>query len=162
MHGADRIGGLSTANGLVFGKIAGESASKYAQRFNCLDGDEIELSINQVENAEELLIDLQNLMFKYAMIEKSEEGIVEAINLLEDIKSRKFISNNIDIKTLYKTYRLNANLLLAEGILRVLYLRKESRGSHYRKDYPRIDEKMSKKILVRYRGNLKLILNRRY
>ncbi|MBC5630378.1 FAD-binding protein [Clostridium sp. NSJ-6] len=156
MHGADRIGGLSTANGLVFGKIAGESASKYAQRFNCLDGDEIELSINQVENAEELLIDLQNLMFKYAMIEKSEEGIVEAINLLEDIKSRKFISNNIDIKTLYKTYRLNANLLLAEGILRVLYLRKESRGSHYRKDYPRIDEKMSKKILVRYRGKFEV------
>lgn len=156
MHGADRIGGLSTANGLVFGKIAGESASKYAQRVNCLDGDEIELSINQVENAEELLIDLQNLMFKYAMIEKSEEGIVEAINLLEDIKSRKFISNNIDIKTLYKTYRLNANLLLAEGILRVLYLRKESRGSHYRKDYPRIDEKMSKKILVRYRGKFEV------
>lgn len=156
MHGADRIGGLSTANGLVFGKIAGESASKYAQRFNCLDGDEIELSINQVENAEELLIDLQNLLFKYAMIEKSEEGIVEAINLLEDIKSRKFISNNIDIKTLYKTYRLNANLLLAEGILRVLYLRKESRGSHYRKDYPRIDEKMSKKILVRYRGKFEV------
>ena len=95
-------------------------------------------------------------MFKYAMIEKSEEGIVEAINLLEDIKSRKFISNNIDIKTLYKTYRLNANLLLAEGILRVLYLRKESRGSHYRKDYPRIDEKMSKKILVRYRGKFEV------
>lgn len=156
MHGADRIGGLSTANGLVFGKIAGESASKYAQRFNCLDGDEIELSINQVENAEELLIDLQNLMFKYAMIEKSEEGIVEAINLLEDIKSRKFISNNIDIKTIYKTYRLNANLLLAEGILRVLYLRKESRGSHYRKDYPRLDEKMRKKILVRYRGKFEI------
>lgn len=156
MHGADRIGGLSTANGLVFGNIAGESASKYAQRFNCLDGDEIELSINQVENAEELLKDLQNLMFKYAMIEKSEEGIVEAINLLEDIKSRKFISNNIDIKTLYKTYRLNANLLLAEGILRVVYLRKESRGSHYRKDYPSLDEKMSKKILVRYRGNFEV------
>lgn len=156
MHGADRIGGLSTANGLVFGKIAGESASKYAQRFNCLDGDEIELSINQVENAEELLKDLQNLMFKYAMIEKSEEGIVEAINLLGDIKSRKFISNNIDIKTLYKTYRLNANLLLAEGILRVVYLRKESRGSHYRKDYPSLDEKMSKKILVRYRGNFEV------
>lgn len=156
MHGADRIGGLSTANGLVFGKIAGESASNYAQRFNCLDGDEIELSINQVENAEELLIDLQNLMFKYAMIEKSEEGIVEAINILEDINSRKVISNNIDIKTLYKTYRLNANLLLAEGILRVLYLRKESRGSHYRKDYPRLDEKMSKKILVRYRGKFEV------
>ena len=31
MHGADRIGGLSTANGLVFGKIAGENAAKYAQ-----------------------------------------------------------------------------------------------------------------------------------
>lgn len=45
MHGADRIGGLSTANGLVFGKIAGESASRYASSKSLSEKEEVEFAL---------------------------------------------------------------------------------------------------------------------
>ncbi len=72
MHGADRIGGLSTANGLVFGTIAGESASIYSSNNMMSNIDEIEFQPYGIENVDEFLDDLQEIMFKSAMIEKTK------------------------------------------------------------------------------------------
>ena len=66
MHGADRIGGLSTANGLVFGIIAGESAGIYASNTSMSNIEEIEFEPYEIENAEELINELQEIMFKAA------------------------------------------------------------------------------------------------
>ncbi|WP_278360653.1 FAD-binding protein, partial [[Ruminococcus] torques] len=85
MHGADRIGGLSTANGLVFGTIAGESASIYSSNNMMSNIDEIEFQPYGIENVDEFLDDLQEIMFKSAMIEKNEASVQDAIRKI-DIK----------------------------------------------------------------------------
>ncbi|MEO2601658.1 FAD-binding protein, partial [Clostridium butyricum] len=88
MHGADRIGGLSTANGLVFGTIAGESASIYSSNNMMSNIDEIEFQPYGIENVDEFLDDLQEIMFKSAMIEKNEASVQDAIRKIDNIKNK--------------------------------------------------------------------------
>lgn len=85
MHGADRIGGLSTANGLVFGIIAGKNASKFSLNNKVNNDNYIEFYPYCIKNADEYIKDLQEIMFKYAMIEKNENGIIEGNKRIEDI-----------------------------------------------------------------------------
>lgn len=149
MHGADRIGGLSTANGIVFGKIAGKSASKYAENIDFSNKDEIEFDFYEIEKAEELILELQEIMFKNAMIEKNEIGVKNAISKLDKISTELIYKENIDIKNIKNSYRLKNNILLCKSILKAIDLRKESRGSHYRSDYPNIDKNMDKMIITK-------------
>lgn len=154
MHGADRIGGLSTANGLVFGIIAGDTSSKYALNLEEVNLDEIEFEAYSIENASNIIEEIQELMFKSAMIEKNEEGVSKAILRLEEISKELVYKTSINMKDAYKSYRLKANILLAECILRSIDLRKESRGSHYRSDYPNLNISMNKKIIVELDKNI--------
>lgn len=153
MHGADRIGGLSTANGLVFGTIAGESASIYASNTMMNNIEEIEFEPYQIENAEELNNELQEIMFKSAMIEKNEIAVQSAIKRIDDIQSSLVYKSDFDMKDINKSYRLKANLLLSKCILMAIDMRKESRGSHYRSDYKELNTNMNKKIIIEMNDN---------
>lgn len=148
MHGADRIGGLSTANGLVFGRIAGDFASKYAQNTKMSIIEEIEFEPFEIEDAEELIKEVQEIMFKAAMIEKSEIGVKSAIKKIDDIQSKLVYKSDINMKDINKSYRLKDNLLLSKCILMAIDIRKESRGSHYRSDYKLTNPNMNKKIII--------------
>lgn len=154
MHGADRIGGLSTANGLVFGTIAGESASVYASNTMMSSIEEIEFEPYEIENAEELIKELQEIMFKSAMIEKNESGVQSAIKRIEEMESKLVYKSDFDMKDINKSYRLKANLLLSKCILMAIDLRKESRGSHYRSDYKKSNSNMNKKIIIELNDNI--------
>lgn len=148
MHGADRIGGLSTANGLVFGTIAGESASIYSSNNMMSNIDEIEFQPYGIENVDEFLDDLQEIMFKSAMIEKNEASVQDAIRKIDNIKNKLVYKSDFNMENINKSYRLKSNLLLAKCILMAIDLRKESRGSHYRSDYKEANVNMNKKIIV--------------
>jgi len=148
MHGADRIGGLSTANGLVFGTIAGESVSTYASNTMMSSIEEIEFEPYEIENAEELTNELQEIMFNAAMIEKNEAGVQSAIKRIDKIQSKLVYKSDLNMKDINKSYRLKANLLLSKCILMAIDLRKESRGSHYRSDYKESNPNMNKKIII--------------
>ena len=154
MHGADRIGGLSTANGLVFGTIAGESASIYASNTIISNVEEIEFHPYEIENVEELTSELQEIMFKSAMIEKNEVVIKNAIKRIDDIQNELVYKSDINMDNINKSYRLKANLLLSKCILMAIDLRKESRGSHYRSDYPKCNYDMNKKIIIELNDNI--------
>ena len=101
MHGADRLGGLSTANALVFGKIAGESAAEWCRgntvqfRGKC-SGEDLEegkdKNINpkkartEILDADRLLTRLQKNNYRAAMVVREEKVLLEALRELETLK----------------------------------------------------------------------------
>ena len=156
MHGADRIGGLSTANGLVFGIIAGKNASEYAKNRTNYDKDEIYFEVFKIKEAKELIEKIKELMFKNAMIEKNEKDIENALSNLEEIENNIIYDEVIDNQDIRYSFRLLNYLLLSKSILLAVNYRKESRGSHYRSDYPNINKEMSKRINIELDNEIKV------
>ena len=98
MHGANRLGGNSLSDLLVFGKIAGQSASNYAQENAHVSphGDEIKRGISEAlkpfesgtENPYDIHAELQEVMEAHAGIVRTGEALEEGIQKLEKIRNR--------------------------------------------------------------------------
>lgn len=152
MHGADRIGGLSTANGLVFGGIAGRAAARCTpapQGPDCWEFD-----TGAVSNVAPLREELREIMFRYAMVLRSGPGLTGALERLNAIQGRLEKIPVKDVGRLADTRRLEGQLLTAQAILRAALLRQESRGSHYREDFPREDPTQTAPIEITYQAGL--------
>lgn len=147
MHGADRLGGLSTANGLVFGGIAGRSAAQAAADApdavqSCtVDGFGAE-GIRQAQKK------LQAIMSQNAMVVRREEGLRKALDAVQDMEVHMPMHPTEDPSEIAAAMRFKGRLHTAEAVLQASLLRKESRGSHYREDYPKENESMEHPILL--------------
>ena len=152
MHGADRLGGLSTANALVFGKIAGCSAAEYSNRENPEIPEE-NAALTYVPEADELLEEIRTLNFHAAMVVREEGQLLHALEQITEVekkaeKSRYLLQQNATAGRQYqKTRELQAAITLSRTMLQAIRLRKESRGSHYRADYPVKNNNISKPII---------------
>ena len=135
MHGADRIGGLSTANGLVFGIRAGLAAASYASTSQSKLPNDYEFAAHAADNIDELREALRDLMFQNAMVIRTADGLQEALKAVENLTGRMNKIPAQDPKTIASTHRLEAQVLSAQAILQAAILRRESRGSHFRIDY---------------------------
>ena len=137
MHGADRIGGLSSANGIVFGRIAGASAAQAA-----LDapkaGAPMDIALPQhgiaTADAERLTRCLKRTMSTYCMINRTEVGLSKALQELENIQDdatalNKPHANDSEIAALA---RIQSQIQLAQKMVKAMCKRTESLGSHYR------------------------------
>ena len=137
MHGADRIGGLSSANGIVFGRIAGASAARAA-----LDapkaGAPMDIALPQhgiaTADAERLTRCLKRTMSTYCMINRTEVGLSKALQELENIQDdatalNKPHANDSEVAALA---RLQSQIQLAREMVKAMHKRTESLGSHYR------------------------------
>lgn len=139
MHGADRIGGLSSANGIVFGRIAGASAALTAQK-------EPEAALKAgitlpqygiaTTDAERLTHSLRHTMSTFCMINRTETGLSEALQQLESLQDEatalnKPHANDSEIAALA---RLQSQIQLAQEMVKAMRKRTESLGSHYRAD----------------------------
>ena len=139
MHGADRIGGLSSANGIVFGRIAGASAAWAAQ-----DAPETPLKTNIAlpqrglakADVERLTRSLKHTMSTYCMINRTEKGLSTALQELEGLKSESAALSVIDAQDseIAALARLQSQMLLATEMVKAMRKRTESLGSHYRAD----------------------------
>jgi L-aspartate oxidase len=148
MHGADRIGGLSTANGIVFGMKAGRSAAGYADD-NALV-EEAEIDAYGIANSKEKLEALREVMYRNAFITRSGESLQKARNFIGSMELMKVrCSSSHDY---LDSNRLLSSVEMAKACIEAMDLRKESRGSHYREDYPEKDESLEKMIKVRLHG----------
>lgn len=149
MHGADRIGGLSTANGLVFGTKAGESAAQFAAQ--CAENDVAEISFEGwgIEEADALCSKMRQIMTQNAMVVRQGTALQVAIDELEAMIHTCKRYNTQDAQQIASGRRLWAQMHLAQAILRAELLRTESRGSHYRADYPQTENGLQKRILIR-------------
>ena len=139
MHGADRIGGLSSANGIVFGRIAGASAARAA-----LGASEAAAPMDTAlpqygiatADAERLTRSLRHTMSTYCMINRTEAGLSKALQELESLQDEatslhKPHANDSEIAALA---RLQSQIQLAAEMVKAMRKRTESLGSHYRAD----------------------------
>lgn len=139
MHGADRIGGLSSANGIVFGRIAGASAARAVQNTpetHLKTGIALPQRGLAKADAERLTHSLKHTMSTYCMINRTETGLSAALQELEGLKSEPAALSVVDAQDseIAALARLQSQLLLATEMVKALRKRTESLGSHYRAD----------------------------
>ena len=162
INGANRLGGNSLSDLLVFGKRAGEFAAKFAKE-NSL-GQIDRLQAEQIENvAREALApfdrsssespyqvqkDLQDTMQDLVGIVRNESEMREALGKIDGFKKRAektAVSGNREYNPGWHTALDLKNLLtVSEAITRGALERKESRGAQFRDDYPDKDDQFAK------------------
>jgi fumarate reductase (CoM/CoB) subunit A len=152
VHGANRLAGNALAETLVFGEIAGKSAADFAleNNFDHVDTNAFISSLPKLsENSseKELIKDIRELMWIYLGIIRDEKGIKTAINQLSEIKNN---FEKINFTQNYLEYFKLRNVLFASQAVALSALeRTESRGAHYRRDYPKEDNDWKKAIIVK-------------
>jgi len=159
INGANRLGGNSLSDLLVFGKRAGEFAAKFA-RENQLGGIDIG-KIDTVarealapfehsggENPYTIQKDLQETMQDLVGIVRTETEMREALEKIGNLKTRAekaAVTGNREYNPGWHTAIDLKNLLtVSEAITRAALERKESRGAQFREDYPGKEERFSK------------------
>lgn len=147
MHGADRIGGLSTANGLVFGGIAGRSAAADCTGRSPAPPD-VEFGMGAARDHRRLLESLRTVMSQNAMAVRSEAGLNGALRAVETLRQEMELAPSTDVPEVIRSRRLEGQLTTAACVLEAALLRRESRGAHYRADYPEENPGLSKCIVI--------------
>ncbi len=163
LHGANRLGGNSLADILVFGKRSGDGASAYSKGvpFGRIDEKEIEAEIERVKsfvgrdglNPYTVAERLEENMSQNVGIIRNEEGLKKALSTIQELKElSKKVAVNGSLKYnkgLLQALELPSMLIAAEAIVRGALERKESRGAHARSDYPKKNPEMRKNIIYR-------------
>jgi len=160
VHGANRLGGNSLLDTVVFGKIAGREASNYVNGLDQRDGNEKHLleealaerskvdewlSRSGGKMAHHLLNDLKVVMSDKAGIFRTKKQLEEALVSIRQIRDdygRAFISgrclrySQAIVNLIEFGYMVDLTEVITLGAL----LREETRGSHYRLDFPKRDD----------------------
>jgi len=160
LHGANRLGGNSLSDLLVFGQRAGLHAAQYAKqnpgaRVNdadiatahraLLEPFERGTNAGGVEGPYQVQYDLQDTMQANVGIVRNEADMQSAIGAIETLKARAAkvgVVGNREYNPGWHTAMDLGNLLIsAEAVARSAVERKESRGGHFREDYDQKDAK---------------------
>ncbi len=167
LHGANRLGGNSLSDLLVFGRRAGEHAALFASehRMAVIDEDWVEAVARRAlapfereseEGPYQIQRDLQGLMQDRVGIVRTEremESALEEIVLLEERAASVGVGGNREYNPGWHTAMDLANLLIvAEAITRSAIDRKESRGAQFREDFPSRDPAFDRTITIVRRG----------
>jgi succinate dehydrogenase / fumarate reductase flavoprotein subunit len=156
LHGANRLGGNSLSDLIVFGKRAGEFASKFAKEHGAASIDEHQVDAAAAralapfdrgpsgENPYAVQHDLQDMMQSLVGIVRQEAEMREALERLKDLQARAEkvgVGGNREYNNGWHTAIDLHNLLtVSQAIATAAVERKESRGAHFREDYPNKSE----------------------
>jgi succinate dehydrogenase / fumarate reductase flavoprotein subunit len=164
LHGANRLGGNSLSDLLVFGQRAGEYAATFASSNGAanLHPDQIEATARRAiepfertgENPYQVQYELQELMQDLVGIVRQEEEMQRALLELrrfEERANRVAVIGNREYNGGWHTaLDLHHLLTVSEIIARAAIERKESRGAHFREDYPAKNDAVGRcNIIVR-------------
>src|SRR5262249_53123362 len=156
LHGANRLGGNSLSDLLVFGKRAGHFAAEFAKQNSpaAINTDQVESvarwALQPFERAASqgfpgegpyrIQYDLQERMQDLVGIVRTEAEMLRALDEISSLRkraSRVAVGGNREYNNGWHTALDLANLLpVSEAITRAAIERKESRGGHFREDYP--------------------------
>jgi succinate dehydrogenase/fumarate reductase flavoprotein subunit len=181
IHGANRLGGNSLLDTIVFGKIAGEEAARLAKQgvgdikktgapspprsntdnqkkgFNDDYG-----GIFVVKEPIKFRNDIQELMKQNAGIIREETRLQNGLKRILELKNEFYSKDNImevskiddnNSENIVITWQVKSSLVACEAIIRSALMRQESRGAHYRSDFPKLDDERFKiNIYCRKKG----------
>jgi succinate dehydrogenase / fumarate reductase flavoprotein subunit len=153
LHGANRLGGNSLTETIVFGRRAGEAAAEYSKTRNtqvrskaavdaaCEDLDSL---LHQGdEMARPMQRALRVAMWKCAGVVRNQEGLEEGLEKVAELNADM---PRLDVRPSAEGYQdlahaldLRSSLLVAETVLLSAIERRESRGAHQRSDHPEQD-----------------------
>jgi succinate dehydrogenase flavoprotein subunit len=183
IHGANRLGGNSLLDTVVFGKIAGSQAARLAKEVKEREktGETSPPHIRRNFNNEKKEIDdngifiikepikfrnkIQELMKQTAGIIREQIKLQDGLKIILELKNEFYSKDNIikefkiddDVdnngENIVLTWQVKSSLIACEAIIRSALMRQESRGAHYRSDFPKLnDEKWKVNIYCRKEG----------
>jgi succinate dehydrogenase / fumarate reductase, flavoprotein subunit len=169
LHGANRLGGNSLSDLLVFGKRAGEHAAKFAKGNGAVKVDQalLDNAAKQIlepldrpagcENAYAVQRDLQDTMQDLVGIVRMESEMVEALERIQKLKARApHVSAPGDRAYnpgWHTAIDLHNLLMVSEAVTRAALERRESRGAQFREDYPEKSPEYGKFNIVLRKGD---------
>jgi succinate dehydrogenase / fumarate reductase flavoprotein subunit len=166
MHGANRLGGNSLSDLLVFGRIAGLHAARYskAMQMASLDAAEIEHAerealapFERAEGPNPFLLhdDLKDKMQAFVGIIRNEDDLKQGLREIERIgeasRRVKVDGNRHFNSAWHQAIDMRNMLIVSEAMARAALTRKESRGGHAREDFPEMDKSHFSKVNVTLR-----------
>jgi succinate dehydrogenase / fumarate reductase flavoprotein subunit len=156
VNGANRLGTNSTATCLVWGGITGRAAAEYAMQRHSANFPHQSVTIEEKriyegifrgqgkENPYDVKHDLEKTMDEHANVFRTEQGLGEALKTIRALKQRAY--QHVEDKTrefnmnLINVLELQSMLEVAEVVLAGAHARTESRGAHFRLDFPKRDD----------------------
>ena len=175
LHGANRLGGNSLAEILIFGKRAGAAASQRSKEIdvhirskNVIKEAHENLNSwikNGSEVARPLQRSLRNIMWEYGGVVKNKEKLKKG---LSEIAGLKESSKNLDVRPdsegyqdLMLAFDLEASIASSEATLKSALNREESRGAHQRDDFKDLSENGNVNIRVELDDNKEIKLSKK-
>ena len=160
LHGANRLGGNSLSDLLVFGRRAGLAAAEYANKQTSppIESAQIDHAARQAlspfecsagENPYAIHQDLQEVMQNLVGIFRTEEDLCRARAALQKLEQRAHrvsaTGSRVYNPGWHLCFDLHSMLTLSEACARAALARKESRGAHSRIDFPKTEDEWGRK-----------------
>lgn len=182
VHGANRLGGNSLLGTVVFGKIAGrEAATKVArEKKRTMNGKSSSSIIGITYNNDKRLAptlfavkqplricsQIQQVMHENAGIIREASKLRKGIKKISELEKTFYSKNNVlrshkNYENVVSTWEVRSALIVCEAVLRSASMRQESRGAHYRSDFPdRYGRKWKVNIYCRKSGREMVLFKR--
>jgi succinate dehydrogenase/fumarate reductase flavoprotein subunit len=152
MHGADRLGGHMMVNSQVFGRRAGKNAAERAKASHPASPSQAtrDAAVARIEELRSLKgtlkpaavrAGLQRLCWEQMLAVRNAEGLAAVQHEIERVKTEDMPRLSVENATdLTQALELENLLLVGEMVARAAAMRTESRGGHYREDFPERDD----------------------
>jgi succinate dehydrogenase / fumarate reductase flavoprotein subunit len=167
LHGANRLGGNSLTETLVFGRRAGEAAATFSRKLEVqmrsrrIIDEAVDDLVGCIHPGSEIVRPVQralrNVMWEDCGVVRSSEGLSRGLEKVEELRRQL---PEIDVRATSEGYgdlahvlELKASLITAEASLRAALERRETRGAHNRSDYPDLDPALRVNIEVALEGD---------
>ena len=161
VHGANRLGGNALADTQVFGRIAGVSASKAAKESELKSNEEmVREEASRIEGLikkgsikpKEFKNRIKNLMWEKVAIVREEKTLNEALGQLQEMQ-KELADLDVGDKKQYNTDLVTALEVINMVEICILtvksaIIRRESRGAHFRSDFPETNDEWKKSIII--------------
>ncbi|NDD48758.1 MAG: L-aspartate oxidase [Alphaproteobacteria bacterium] len=138
VHGANRLASNSLLEAIVFGDIISKDIKENINK--SMAYKEVSIDITKSKSLSRLkLQELRSIMTEFVGVERDQEGLEKAYSRVKDIYT-EYTMNGY----------LNNSLITSLLIIQSALTRKEHRGSHYRKDFPKLNKKLNSRSFITY------------